>query len=315
MGNLYVRECANTLIFLAHHSGNSVVLDHIVTALEEHFPKSKPVTLSKEDVKSVAKLIAFAPSLKYKAQKPEEYRRIQAQKRDEESANHDGLTEAPNGKGKPRDIFQEMVSLNKSIEIAGALLTHQYSNYSRSKKDAAVKAIFDSSLRAIREFYSVFEEHSEELVRAVTFRAKARGNGLTSEQAELQTRYAIGFLLRAIGTTFVMKAGMHVTAKAISSNVTDVMGNNPSCAYRLIKIAQDLERPSRLPRLEIKKLINEESENPCVMGVLQLLVLKRMYIFETDFDDKDWAISTFKLGGNAKSIEMKHRSASAKRRY
>ena len=313
MKNLYVRECANTLIFLAHHSGNSVVLDHIVGALNEHFPKCQPVTLSKEDVKSVAKLIAFAPSIKYKAQKPEEYRRIQAQKRDEESANHDGLTETPNGNDRPRDIFQEMVSLNKSIEIAGALLTHQYSNYSRSKKDAAVKAIFDSSLRAIREFYSAFEEHSEELVRAVTFRATTRGNGLTSEQAELQTRYAIGFLLRAIGTTFVTKAGMHVTAKAISSNVTDVMGINPSCAYRLIKIAQDLQRPSRLPRLEMKKLINEESDNPCVMGVLQLLVLKRMYVYETDFDDKDWAISTFEVGGNAKSIEMKHRSPSAKR--
>ena len=313
MKNLYVRECANTLIFLAHSSGNSVVLDHIVNALEEHFPNSEPVTLSKEDVKHVAKLIAIAPSLKYKAQKPEEYRRIQAQKRDEENANHDGLVEKPNGNGKPRDIFQEMVSLNKSIEIAGALLTHQYSNYARSKKDAAVKAIFDSSLRAIREFYTLFEEHSEELVRAVSVRAKSRGNGLTSEQAELQTRYAIGFLLRAIGTTFVMKAGMHVTAKAIASNVTDVIGSDPSCAYRLIKIAQHLQRPTRLPRLEIKKLISEESDNPCVMGVLQILVLKRMYIYETEFDDKDWAISTFEIGGNEKSIQMKHHRPSAKR--
>ena len=33
MDNLDVRECANTLVFLAHHSGNSSVLDHIVTAL------------------------------------------------------------------------------------------------------------------------------------------------------------------------------------------------------------------------------------------------------------------------------------------
>lgn len=313
MKNLYVRECANTLIFLAHHSGNSVVLDHIVGALEDHFSHREPVTLSKEDVTSVAKLIAYAPSIKYKAQKPEEYRRIQAQKRDEESANHDDLSEKPNGDNKPKDILQEMVSLNKSIEIAGALLTHQYSNYSRSKKDAAIKAIFDSSLRAIREFYSVFEQHSEELVRLVTFRARTRGNDLTSEQAELQTRYAIGFLLRAIGTTFVTKAGIHVTAKAISSNVTDVIGSNPTCAYRLIKIAQDLQRPNRLPRLEIKKLIKEESENSCVMGVLQLLVLKRMYMYETDFDDMDWAISTFEVGGNAKSIEMKHLNSSTKR--
>lgn len=306
MKNLYVRECANTLLFLSHHSGNSVVLDHIVIALNEHFSRNTPVSMSKKDVEKVALLIAKAPTIKYKAQKPEEYRRELARRRDAESSDQDGLVDSPNAEQKPRDAFQEMVSLNKSIEIAGALLTHQYSNYSREKKNAAVKAIFDGSLRAIREFYTFFEDNSEELVRAISIKWSSSHNGPTAHQAEQQTRLAIGLLLKAIGTMFVTKAGVHVTARAVSSNVSDVMGTSPSCAYRLIRLAQDLQKPTRLPRLEIKKLVSEESENPCVMGVLQLLVLNRMYMYETDHDDRDWAISTFEVSGNAKGIELKH---------
>ena len=113
-------------------------------------------------------------------------------------------------------------------------------------------------------------------------------------------------LLKAIGTMFITKAGVHVTARAIASNVTDIMGTSPSCAYRFIRIAQDLQRPSRLPRLEIKKLVTEEGDNPCVMGVLQLLILNRMYMYETDHDDKDWALSIVDAGGAAKGIELKH---------
>ena len=305
MKNLYVRECANTLLFLSHHSGNSVVLDHIVAALNEHFPTMTPVSMSKQDVEKVAALISKAPKVKYKAQEPAAYREELARKRDENTAQ-DGLVERPNSTERPKDSFQEMVSLTKSIEIAGTLLTHQYSNYSREKKNAAVKAIFDGSLRAIREFYQFFEQNTEELVRAITIKVSGDRNGPTAHQAEQVTRLAIGMLLKAIGTMFITKAGVHVTARAIASNVTDVMGTSPSCAYRLIRIAQNLQRPSRLPRLEIKKLVAEEGDNPCVMGVLQLLILNRMYMYETDHDDKDWALSIVDAGGAAKGIELKH---------
>jgi hypothetical protein len=43
------------------------------------------------------------------------------------------------------------------------------------------------------------------------------------------------------------------------------------------------------------------------MSVLQLLILKRLYMFDTDYDDKDWAISTFKLDGSSARIDYRDR--------
>jgi hypothetical protein len=300
--NLYVRECANTLLFLAHHTGNDAVLELVVNALKEHFPQTTPMTLAKEDAKAVTAMMAMAPALSYKTRKPAEYRKDIAKHRDQ-NENHDGLIEKPLPK---RSLFHDLISLIKSIEIAGALLTHQFSNYQRTKKVDAIKQVFESSLRAIREIYYLFEKDHEQLVASLALRAK-QNSDLTAEQAETQMRLAIGMLMRLIAAGLLNKAGLHLTSRDLVGHVDEVIGINPNQAYRLIKIAQLLQHPGRLPRLEIDRIVRDEADNPCVMGPLQLLVLQRMYMYETDYDDKDWAASVFLLGGSSKSLELRHR--------
>src|SRR5205807_2473723 len=136
----------------------------------------------------------------------------------------------------------------------------------------------------------------EDLVRSVLPRVKSRLNGASSEEAEQVIRYAIAFMLRVVTASFVMRAGAAVKSSDLSENVQSVVEVNPTPAYRLIQLSQNLQRPGRLPRHSLNRLIREESENPAVMGVLQLLILHRLYMFDTDHDDKDWALSLFKLG-------------------
>lgn len=300
--HLYVRECANTLLFLAHHTANSEVLDHITKSMQDHFSDRLPVTLEKEDIRSVAALMAHAPSLKHKVQKPEEYRANIAKRKDSEDPG-DGLVDRPSQK---QDLFHDIVSLTKSIEIAGALLTHQFPNYTRAKKVEALSHIFNGAMRAIRELYSYFENDTEQLVATIAVRIKTQSS-MTSEKAEQETRLAIGMLLRAITAGFIVKAGAHVGSKDLFGNIDEVIETNPTCAYRLIKISQQLQQTGRLPKLEINRLVREEGENPCVMGPLQLLVLQRLYMYETDHDDRDWAVEVFKLGGATGAIELQQR--------
>lgn len=315
MRNLYVRECANTILFLAHHTSNSKVLDHVVGSLNEHFPKHAPVTLSKEDVKSVAMLISYAPDVRYQAQNPKEYRRQQALAKDSRDDGSDDLAETPNAIDQPKNIVQELISLFKSVEVAGALLTHQFPNYSRAKKTEAIRAVFDSSLRAIRMFFDVFEKDTAGLSKALSYKFQNSDKELTKQDAEAITRTAIGLLLRFISTIFITKAGAHLSSKEISNNISDVMGTSPTCAYRLIKLSQELQRPGRLPRLEITRLIRDEADNACVMGVLQLLITQRLYMYESDYDDKDWAVTIFRLGGQKNAIEMKHQRRPGAKRW
>jgi hypothetical protein len=291
VSNLYVRECANTLLFLAHHSGHSEVLLQLVASIRSHFPDRTPMTLSREDVAGVSNLLSAAPRITFKARAPVAFRDEIARQQDEEEAG-DGLVDRPS---EERSLFNVLVSLTKSVEIAGTLLTHQFPNYRNIDKDEAVREVFNGALRAIRELYSYFSEDAEGLVKVLTVQLSKRSD-MSREKAEHQARLAIGLLLRAITATFLAMAASAVKSPVLSAHVAMVMGSEPTFAYRLIRLAQHLQTPQRLPRVEVEKLMKEEGTNPCVAGPLQLLVLQRLYMYETDHDDRDWAISTLQLG-------------------
>lgn len=312
LDHLYVRECANTLLFLAHHTGTSGVLDQLVIGLDGHFTKTSPATFSKTDVALIAGLISQAPKLKYRKRNPAEYRTEQQRISDEIDTGDDGLREAPSSSApSERELLDELVSLNKSMEIAGALLSHQYANYNRATKERAIRAIFDAAMRAVRHFYGYFEGDHEELIKSTVGRLSKKRDSLGREKLEQQVRLAIGWLLRTISTAFVVRAGLCITSEELSDNVASVIKSSPSNANRLIRISQLLAKPVRLPRVEIESLLREEHENVCVMGILQSLVLHRMYMYETEYDDKDWAISKFKLSNQSTPVELRHRTRNA----
>ncbi|QSI78786.1 metallophosphoesterase [Niveibacterium microcysteis] len=307
MQHLYVRECANTLLFLAHHTGTSAVLDHLVESLKRHFSNVAAATFSKDDVAKVRELVSAAPRLKYTEKRPEEYREDQAKWRDENDSGSDGLRDKPRTDAVGQDFPDEIVSLTKSIEIAGALLSHQFPNYTRDTKEVAIKELFDAAMRAVRTFFGIFEHgEAEQLVQAMVGRIAKKEDDTNRAKIEKQIRLVVGWGLRAIATGFVYRAGTILTAPELEDNVTAVIAANPTNANRLIRLARILSTPAPLPKVEIELLVKEESDNVCVMGVLQSLLLHRIYMYETKHSDRDWAFSVFELGGHSKAIELRH---------
>lgn len=128
MNHLYVRECANTLLFLAHHSGNSLVLDGVTDSLIKHFEDVKPVTFSKDDVKVISSLISNAPALVYQYKDPVQHRTEVHKIQDQNDDGGDGLSSTARPDNQERDFMEEITSVSKTIEIAGALLTNQFAN-------------------------------------------------------------------------------------------------------------------------------------------------------------------------------------------
>lgn len=163
-------------------------------------------------------------------------------------------------------------------------------------------------MRAVRRFYAFFEQQdSEELIKHSADRLSKGADDSSREKLEAELRLAVGWLIRAVTTGLVLRAGSSLTASDLSDNVESVVNRNPTNANRLIRISQILAKPTALPRVQIDALLKSESDNPCVMSVLQALVMHRLYMYETRLPDKDWAMSVFKLGGHATKLELRHR--------
>lgn len=307
MEHLYVRECANTLLFLAHHSDNSFVLDGVTAALSGHFVGTAPVTFSKEDVKAVSSLISNAPGLIYRNKDPVKHREELHKFQDENDSGDDGLSSAPKPNAQQRDFIEEIISVSKTMEIAGVLLSNQFSSLTRDKKNSAIHLVFEAGLKVIRDCYGLIEEDPERLIKELAVRVRSKRKELSSAEAEIQTRHAVAWILKIISTGWVEKAGAHLTSGDLRDNVNDVVEATPTLAMRLIKISQQLSGPGRLPQAALKAIVKDEKDNPCVMSVLQLLILKRLYMYDTHHDDKHWAIGTFQLGGASNPIELSNR--------
>lgn len=308
MQHLYVRECANTLLFLSHHAGTSEVLNHLVEGLKRHFATVSVATFSKDDVNKVRKLVSAAPRLKYRETLPETYRDDRARWRDANDTGSDGLRDRPRTDSVAQDMFDELVSLLKSMEITGALLSHQFPNYTRETKESAIKELFDSAMRAVRTFFSLFEQaDAEQLVQAMVRRIAKKDDARSREKAEEQIRSVVGLSLQLIASGFVHRVGTILTATDLEDNVASVVTAHPTNANRLIRLAGILSKQAPLPKVEIELLVKDESDNVCVMGILRGLLLHRMYMYETKHSDRDWAFSTFELGGHSKAVELRHR--------
>jgi hypothetical protein len=307
MKHLYVRECANTLLFLAHHSGNSLVLDGVIAALGEHFATVCPVNFSKEDIGTVSTLISNAPAMIYEHTDPVSHRSEVHKFQDENDSGSDGLAAAPRLESDKRNFIDEITSVSKTIEIAAALLTNQYANLTRDKKNQSIKLIFETALKAIRGFYEIIGHDPERLVKELANRVKSKKQDLSFEDSEKITRQALAWVLKIVSTAFVEKAGQHLGSPVLADNVDDVVTQSPTLAMKLIKLGQQISGPGRLPQGAIKEILRDEKDNPCVMSIMQLLVLKRLYMYETEHDDKDWAITTFKLGGATRPVEFANR--------
>jgi hypothetical protein len=308
MQHLYVRECANTLLFLAHHTGTSAVLDHLVEGLKSHFKEVSAATFSKDDVAKVRELVSAAPRLKYSEKRPDDYRDDQAKWNDANDTGSDGLRDKPRSEATRKDLLDELVSLSKSMEISGALLSHQFPNYNRETKEAAIKELFDAAMRAVRTFFSIFEDDdTEQLLQAMVGRIASKNDLSTPEKEEEQIRLVVGWALRLIATNFIYRAGTTLTAPELDDNINSVIASNPTNTNRLIRLARVLATPAPLPKVDIEALVKDEAENACVMGVLQSLLLHRIYMYETKFTDKDWAISLFELSAHSKAVELRHR--------
>ncbi|MBK7491531.1 MAG: hypothetical protein IPI17_05615 [Nitrosomonas sp.] len=91
--HLYVRDHANTVLFLAHHTNDDFVLKAIAEALHNLFKGRNPIKFD-GDTGVINQLIADAPKLIYSGETPTEHRARRNTIEDQMDDDHDGLAES-----------------------------------------------------------------------------------------------------------------------------------------------------------------------------------------------------------------------------
>ena len=253
--HLYVRENANTILFLAHHTNDEFMIRAIVETLRERFPNVTPITFN-GDTQAIAKLIDDAPKLEYSGEKPEKHRERVSQLRDEFDDGNDGLAEREEI-GDELSLLAQLIVLFKTVDILGQILKNQYARIERSRKVELLGELFSAPLRSLHSFYDYIEKNPDYLVAEIDAALEKRHNLSDVEKRRTLSKNIVASIVQVVSYGAIQKASSSVSAEALHADIREAVKRNGTLAFRLIESGLTLDSPATLPRQMLKDLMED----------------------------------------------------------
>jgi Calcineurin-like phosphoesterase len=286
--HLYVREHANTVLFLAHHTNNDFVLTTISEALHRLYASNSPVTLQ-GDTDGIKSLLQEPPKLVYSAISPDKFREEQNKLRDQRP-NSDGLMEAEE-KSPNISVTAKLTMLFRTVEILGQILKNQYATIERTRKIALLEELFLAPLRGMSEFLKLFEGLPGVLGALEEARRKAEGAHKSVPQIEKAAKRLASEMIHLVAWVFIAKTSELVSAEPLLEDIEAVSARFGTLAVRLIEMGVILDSARKLPKRKLSNLSRDCKKEPVAFRVLQRMLLRWLYRFKATESDMLWVAS------------------------
>ena len=291
---LYLRENANIIMFLTHHSSDPRVINKISSTLDSCFSENQPIHLN-GDMIAINSLVESAANLVIKDPDVEKNQIKNKQNQDRYEIDLDVETQREHNKDKTELNQEQDTTLNissdinltmKTSEILAHIVKNYYGSINKVKKKQYVTSIFDSSLRTLNKLFSEILEQPEpfvaELERELADRFPKMGDSQRTEQAKKFAFQLVGL----ITTSFIARTGNLVSFDKLREDVTRAVADKEENAYRLIEVASCLAQPGRIPFELLDRLSWDLKANTFAFTVLQSLIYYHLHMFHTTDKDK-----------------------------
>lgn len=291
--HLYVRDHANTVLFLAHHTNDDYVIDKIAESLHGLFQNCTPITFNGDTI-GIQNLIEDAPKLSYSGESPEQYRKRASVLQDDLDDGHDGLMELEE-ESEALSLVAQITMLFKATEILGQVLKNQYSKIQRTKKGFLLEELFNGPLRALRDFYNYCEKNPDALATAIEAAIKRKGEFGNEEKRKNIARKVVAGIVQILSFAFLIRAAQGANSDSLSEDVQSTVKKNGTLAFKLIDLFINLDTPKAIPRQKLKQLWKEAEKDLIAARLIWIMVLHRLYMFKTTERDMQWLSETLKL--------------------
>lgn len=306
--HLYVRENANTVLFLAHHAfENPVFLSCIVEAVNTPFRAAAPIEFRNLDTAGIGEFVRDLPALRYTGEQPEDVRERANQQRDSVGDNSDGLVDCKQDNAQ-NEFIPQMVALLKTVEILGQILKNQVATVGRKQRIELLQMLMKGPLRAVRAYFAQFMADKEQAQMELVELLRTLKKEDDEDKRKKQAQKMLAYLMQLSSFGFIAKAITSISSDELQEDIDAAAKSINTPAAKLIAVGVRLDSPRDLPRNEMKKLLVDIKDDFIAMRVLQMLTLRRLYMFRTSEQDKQWLDSQSVLGLKTQhAVGLQHR--------
>ena len=290
--HLYVKDNANIILFLAHHSTSDNILVLMKEATDYLFNENPPADFN-GGCAVVHELIKSAPNLVYETRNPKETRREISKRRDESSCAEEVHVQECS-EIEQLDLASKITMLFKSIEILCQIIKSNPTKFERIKKVEIIKSVFNAPLRALQDFYNFLEVHPKALVKAINYELSLKSKNIPDEDREKVARLAVSGMIQGISSSFIIKAAQIINSDSLMPDIPTAIGEDSSLAVELIGLAILLDNHRAIDKKKVKDVFLKCKNNLVAQKVLDVIIFHRLSMFKTTEKDMQWLQSELK---------------------
>lgn len=288
---LYLRENANTVMFLTHHTNDPRVINNIAATLKSCFKESKPIQLN-GDMNAINSLVDSASQLLIKDLDVNKNQIKQKQFKDnleeqpEEEDQIPDKKESSTEQASLAEIISDMNLTIKTSEILSNIVKNYYGSINKTRKKEYLSDIFDGSLRTLSALISGIIEQPETLVAEVEKNLRERFPNIKAEDLNSQARKLTFQFIGMVATSLIARAGQLLSSDKIREDIRTLVTEKDNNSYRLIELASCLTQPGNIPFDALEGLARDLGSNTFAFTILQSLVYYHLHMFHTTDRDK-----------------------------
>ncbi|MGN8198369.1 STAND family AAA ATPase [Salinisphaera sp. RV14] len=287
----HVLEFANILMFLVHHSNDPFVLEQINASANQLFGHLEPANLD-SDFEPINNLINKAPEIALEDGDVEEKRSERLHKRDKvESREKARIEPSDDLQARLEDEVPELDFVSKvniafkEIDILGQILKNYHGSLEATTKVEIGKNAYELGLRSLTGFFEAVLSDLDGVVNSIRVILEEKGITDRDDAADLARKLV--FRLSSMACFgFIKRISRSVGSKKLQATYRKVLLERESVATKLVDLAIRLENPMGSPIEKIRELNHELRGNVLGDLLLKELVLDYLYMFDTEFGEK-----------------------------
>lgn len=285
--NMHREDFANVLIFITHHTKDAWVLDKINNVMQSLFNSNEEASLEKSQLKFMDEFMKQIPELII------EQRGVQGE-RDKyneslDIAERSGSNEIGEFDSSYEDISKDILAnINKTfkgMEISGQIIRNRHASLKRkSLHDLAIQSI-RSGLRFLQYFIQVTDIAKKEIVQLIS-QQLAENPSLSNKEIEKYAEDAYTHLTYNVMQAVIRKIGASIGSKDALEVYDKIKEENETPALILLNQCIHLHFNKKLDMSKISNTADQLKSNPVCFRILKELVVQHIYMFPTDYKEK-----------------------------
>lgn len=303
--HLYLKDNANIILFLTHHSSSKWIVREVASVLSELLSDIAPLNLETDTslintwVSEKAR-VAIDTTDHLKNQK--EVRKID----DKTSLYKEPEQSTELASIKELDQLSQLNLLFKTSEILGQILKGRYGSLSKEVKAELLKDLFDAPLRGVNFFLKVVNDVPDALLSEISNKIQSKIPTLDKEKSDRAAKKFIFSIIGSVADSFLSRQGEIIGSPKLQDSIDDVASKNGGLTYKLVSISAQLSYPNHAPVEDIKRLAEDLGSNYFGYKILQGMAARHMYMYSLPQSERHALASAVGIDIHSqKGIEMR----------